>query len=92
VETTLEENVLRYKLPLKDRISLEWRWGDEPNRGDKECTILAHIDVGCEVISIQNKRHLHWRMMESIIEMNNAVEFTASAHSLFLKTDTIKRA
>jgi hypothetical protein len=82
VETALEENVLCYKLPLKDRSSLEWRWGDEPNRGGKECTIFAYIDVGCKAISIQNKQHLHWRVLESITKMNNEVEFIASAHCL----------
>ncbi len=85
METALEENVLRYKLPLKDWISLEWRWGDELNRG--ECTIITHIDVGCEAINIQNKQHLHWRVLESITNVNNEVEFTAFTHCLFLKID-----
>jgi hypothetical protein len=59
VETRLEEDVLRDKLSLKDRFNLEWSWQEQPSRGGMECTILAHILVGTNAISIQNKRHLH---------------------------------
>ncbi|CAM6044951.1 unnamed protein product, partial [Sphagnum compactum] len=84
--TELEKKVLRYKLALKDRLHLEWSWQEELNRGGMECTILAHINTGTSALSIQNKRHLHWRALESIPVMNNEVEFLASTHSLLLKT------
>jgi len=51
-----------------------------------ECTILAHIKTGMSVLSIQNKRHLHWKALEDISGMNNKVEFSAPAHNLLLKT------
>jgi hypothetical protein len=50
-----------------------------------ECTILAHICTGTNAISIQNKRHLHWKATEAITDMNNEAEFLASAHNLLLK-------
>jgi hypothetical protein len=58
VEIRLEENVVRYKLPLKDCISLEWNWWEELNKEGMECTIFAHINARSNAISIQNKRHL----------------------------------
>jgi hypothetical protein len=48
----LEENVLRHKLLLKDQLSLEWNWQEEPSRGGSECTILAHIPTGSNPVSI----------------------------------------
>jgi hypothetical protein len=89
VETELEESVLRYKLPLKDRISLEWSWREEPSKGGMECTILAHIPTQTNAISIQNKMHLHWKTLESITAMNNEVEFITLAHSLLLKLGVV---
>jgi hypothetical protein len=59
METPLKESVLKYKLPLKDHLSLEWSWREELSRGGMECTILTHINAGSNAISIQNKRHLH---------------------------------
>jgi hypothetical protein len=88
MEAGLEESVLMYKLPLKDRLSLEWSWREEPSRGRMECTILTHITIGTNAINIQNKRHLHWKVLDSIMEMNNEVEFTAPAHNLLLKFGT----
>jgi hypothetical protein len=86
LETKLEKKVLRFKLNLKDRLNFEWSWQEELNRGGMECTILAHINKGTSAISIQNKRHLHWKSLESIPNMNNEVEFSALAHSLLMKT------
>ncbi len=52
-----------------------------------ECTILAHIDTGSSALSVQNKKHLHWKALEHIPSMNNEVEFTTSAHNLLRKED-----
>jgi len=71
LESELEEKVLRYKLALKDRLHLEWSWQEEPDIGGMECTILAHICTGTNVISVQNKRHLHWKATEAIMAMNS---------------------
>ncbi len=84
----LKEKVLRYKLTLKDRPKLEWSWQEVPNRGGVECTILAHIDMGESALSIQNKRHLHWKVLEFIPGMNNDTEFAAPAHSMLMKAET----
>jgi hypothetical protein len=86
VEIGLEEKVLRYKLPLKDHLSLEWSWREDPSRGGMECTILTHIIAGTNVISIQNKKNpLHWKALDSTMAMNNDVDFPTSAHNLLLK-------
>jgi len=53
-----------------------------------ECTILAHIDTGASALSIQNKRHLRWKVLELIPRMNNNVEFATLAHSLLMKAKT----
>ncbi|CAK9222857.1 unnamed protein product [Sphagnum troendelagicum] len=86
-EVELEEKVFRYKLSLKDRPKLEWSWQEVPNREGVECTILAHIDTGTSALSIQNKRHLHWKALELILGMNNDTEFAAPAHSLLMKAE-----
>jgi hypothetical protein len=52
-----------------------------------ECTILAHIDTGSSALNVQNKRHLHWKVLEHIPNMNNEVEFAIPAHNLLRKTD-----
>jgi hypothetical protein len=59
IATGLEENIMRHKLLLKDQPSLEWTWQEEPSRGGIECTILAHIPTGSNLVSIQNNKHLH---------------------------------
>jgi hypothetical protein len=82
----LEENVLRYKLQLKDRLNLEWCWQEEPCKGGMECLILAHVSIGNSTISVQNKRHLHWKVLESIMAMNNEAELSTLAHSLLQKS------
>jgi hypothetical protein len=76
----LEENVLRHKLLLKDQLNLEWNRQEEPSKGGIECTIFAHIPIGSN-----NKKHLHWKTLESILSMNNEIKFAAPAHSLLLK-------
>jgi hypothetical protein len=81
----LEENVLRHKLLLKDQFNLEWSWQEEPSTGKIKCTILADIPTGSNLVSIQNKKHIHWKALESISSMNNEIEFAALAHILFLK-------
>jgi hypothetical protein len=81
----LEENVLRHKLLLKDQLSLEWSWQEELSRGGSECTILAHIPIGSNLVNIQNKKHLHWKAVKSISSMNNEIEFATLAHNLLLK-------
>ncbi len=86
LEMKLEEKVLRYKLSLKDRLFFEWSWQEELSRGGLKCTILAHISAGTNVLSIQNKRHIHWKVLEAIPGMNNEIEFSTSAHNLLLKT------
>jgi hypothetical protein len=70
LETELEEKVLRYKLALKDRLHFKWSWQEKLSRGGMECIILAHINTGTSVLSIQNKKHLHWKALEDIPGMN----------------------
>jgi hypothetical protein len=81
----LEEKILRFKLALKDRLHLEWSWQEEPGKCGLECTILAHICTGTSAISVQNKRHLHWKAAEAISVMNNEVKFADLAHDLLLE-------
>ncbi len=81
----LEENVLRQKLLLKDQFSLEWSWQEEPSRGGIECTILTHISISSNPVHIQNKKQLHYKVLESISSMNNEIEFATPAHNLLLK-------
>jgi hypothetical protein len=84
-----ELKVLRFSLNLKDRLSLEWSWQEEQTRGGWECTILAHTSTGTSTISVKNKRHLHWRMSDSLTSMNNDIEFSGPAHSLLLKSGPV---
>ncbi|CAM6028211.1 unnamed protein product [Sphagnum balticum] len=89
LEVELEEKVLRYKLSISDRPQLEWAWQEVVGRGGLECTILAHIDTGFNALSIQNKRHLHWKVLElaqGMKGMNNEAEFATPAHNLLMKT------
>jgi hypothetical protein len=85
LELELEEKILRFKLSLTDQPRLEWVWSDELSRGGMECTILAHIDTGSSALSVQNKRHLQWKVLDNIASMNNNVEFAAPAHNLLKK-------
>jgi hypothetical protein len=87
IELELKEKILRYKYSISERPQLEWTWQDEPSRGGMECTILAHIDTGSSALSVQNKRHLHWKALERIPSMNNEIEFATAAHNLLRKMD-----
>jgi hypothetical protein len=86
VEAELEEKVLKYKLGVRGKLHLEWSWQAEPGRGGMECTILAHIRTGSNVISVQNKRHLHWKEIGTISIMNDDTGGAVAAH-LLLKRD-----
>ncbi len=86
VELKLEEKILRFKLSISERPQLERTWQEELNRGGMECTILAYIDTTLSALSVQNKRHLHWKALEHIPSMNNEVEFVAPAHNLLKKS------
>ncbi|CAK9859462.1 unnamed protein product [Sphagnum jensenii] len=95
IELELEEKVLRFKLNIEERPQLKWIWHEEPNRGGIECTILAHINTGESALSLQNKKHLHWKALDSIPNLNNEVEFATSAHNLLKKVevgDTTRQA
>jgi len=61
----------------------------EPSRGSTECTILAHIDSGTNALSIQNKRHLHWKVLDDKQGMSNEVEFSSPTHNLLMKTEVV---
>ncbi len=87
LEMELEEKVLKYRLTLKDWPQLEWNWPKESSRGGTECTILAYIDSGSCALSIQNKRHLHWKVLDSSQGMSNEMEFSTQAHNLLMKTE-----
>jgi hypothetical protein len=89
IKSELEDKILRYSLNLKDCLSLEWSWQEDKNRGRWECTILAHISTGSSAISVQNKRHLHWRSSNSLMDMNNDIEFVGPAHNLLLKSGPV---
>jgi hypothetical protein len=82
----LEEKIIRYRLAIRDNIRLEWCWQPVPGKGGMECTILTHIGTGL-ALSIQNKRHLHWKDFESISDLNNEVGAAVTAHGLLLKRD-----
>jgi len=83
----LEEKILWFKFSLIDQPQLEWVWSEELSRGGMECTILAYIDTGSSALSVQNKRHLQWKVLDHIPSMNNEVEFAASTHNLLRKSD-----
>jgi hypothetical protein len=89
IESEFKDKILRYSLNLKDCLSLEWSWQEDKNRGGWECIILAHISTGFSAISVQNKRHLHWRSSDSLTNMNNDIEFAGPAHNLLLKSGPV---
>ncbi len=39
---------------------------------------------------MQNKRHLHWRLSDSLTGMNNDIEFSSLAHNLLLKSGPMR--
>ncbi len=85
IESELEDKILKYSLNFKDCLSLEWSWQEDQTRGGWECTILAHISTGSTAINVQNKRHLHWTLFDSLTGMNNDIEFSGPVHNLLLK-------
>jgi len=88
LELELEENILRFKWCIKEQPHLEWSWQEEKSRGGMDCTILVHIDTGSSALSTENKRHLHWKVLDPSQELNNDMEFSTPAHNLLRKTDT----
>jgi hypothetical protein len=88
LELELEENILRFKWCIKEQPHLEWSWQEEKSRGGMDCTILMHIDTRSSALSTQNKRHLHWKVLDPTQEMNNDMEFSTPAHNLLRKTNT----
>jgi hypothetical protein len=87
IELELEEKILKFKFSITKKPQLEWVWQEELSRGGMECTILAYIDTGSSALSVQSKRHLHWKVLEHTSSMNNEVEFAAPAHNLLRKID-----
>ncbi len=61
----------------------------ELSRGGTECTILAYIDSGTSTLSIQNKRHLHWKVLDGKQGMSNELEFSAPPHNLLMKIEAM---
>jgi hypothetical protein len=74
-------------MAVKDNLHVEWCWQAEPGRGGMECTILAHIRTGSSALSVQSKRHLHWKEVEIISAMNNDTGGAVAAHNLLFKRD-----
>jgi hypothetical protein len=64
LELELEKNILRFKWSIREQLHLEWSWQEEKRRGGVDCTILAHIETGTSALSTQNKRHLHWKVLD----------------------------
>jgi hypothetical protein len=87
IKLELEEKILRFKLNINEKPQLKWVWQEELSRGGMECTILAYINTGSNALSVQSKRHLHWKVLEHIFSMNNEVEFATPAINLLRKTD-----
>jgi hypothetical protein len=86
VEAELEGKIFRFSVNFKGRLALEWSWQEDHVKGGWECTILAHISTSLNAISVQKKKNLQWRTLESMPSMNNDVVFSGLAHSLLLKT------
>jgi len=51
---------------------------------------FSAIDSGTNALSIQNKRHLHWKVLDGKMGMGNEMEFSAPAHSLLMKTEAVQ--
>jgi hypothetical protein len=85
VPAGLEDNVLRHQLLMEGALNLKWSWKEELNRGCFEFIILAHVPIGINLVSIQSKKKIHWRMLDAILAMNNEEKFAALAHNLLLR-------
>ncbi|CAK9863880.1 unnamed protein product [Sphagnum jensenii] len=86
VEVKLEQQVLRYKLTTCVRLQLEWFWQEALSRGGMECTILAHIHTGAKGVSVQKRKHLHWKALEQALSLDNEVAFATQAHNLLMRS------
>jgi hypothetical protein len=51
-----------------------------------ECTILVHIDTGAKGVSVQKRKHLHWKALEQTLNLDNEVAFAAPAHNLLMRS------
>jgi hypothetical protein len=56
VAASMEENVLRHQLPLKEAFNFEWSWKEEPNRGGFKCTILAHVPTRSTLLASRARK------------------------------------
>ncbi|CAN5962063.1 unnamed protein product [Sphagnum jensenii] len=83
---------------MKEGLPLSIRITGLPKEEWTHATALANITQSIEskledkilnAISVQNKRHLHWRLSDSLTGMNNDIEFSGSAHNLLLKSDPV---
>jgi hypothetical protein len=86
MELELEEQILRFKFTINERFQLEWSWQEELSRGGMECTILVHIDTGAKGVSVQKRKHLHWKALEQTLNLDNEVAFAAQAHNLLIRS------
>ncbi len=84
VEAELIEQTLRYYLTISEKPRLEWSWHEEPNRGGRECTILAHIHTGTNGVSVKKRKHLHWIALDLTLSLNNEIALTVPAHNLLM--------
>ncbi|CAK9263347.1 unnamed protein product [Sphagnum jensenii] len=55
-----------------------------------DCPKAQNTDSGTSALSIQNKRHLHWKVLDVKTSMGNEMEFSAPAHSLLMKTEAVQ--
>jgi hypothetical protein len=85
-ELELEEQILRFKFTISKRPQLEWSWQEELSRGGMECTILVHIDMGAKRVSVQKRKHLHWKALEQTLNLDNEIAFAAPAHNLLIRS------
>ncbi|CAM6027952.1 unnamed protein product [Sphagnum balticum] len=86
VELELEEQILRFKFTNSERPQLEWSWQETLSRGGMECTMLVHIHTGARGVSVQKKKHLHWKALEQTLSLDNEVAFATPAHNLLMRS------
>jgi len=55
-------------------------------RGGMECTILVHIHTRAKGVSVQKRKHLHWKALEQTLNLDNEVAFAAPAHNLLMRS------
>jgi hypothetical protein len=51
-----------------------------------ECTILVHIHTGAKGVSVQKRKHLHWKALEQTLNLDNEVAFVTPAHNLLMRS------